>query len=399
MSDSAGLSTPPKSKRLEFIDLLRGWAVIVMIETHVVNATLAPELTSAAWFQWVKFVNGLVAPSFLFASGLAYAVTTRRKIGDYLSFGPPLFKQIRRLLFVVMIGYLMHLPKFNFLQIINETTEGDWRTFFQADVLQCIGVSLLLIQGLLLVLKEERRLYFTVLGLSVVIIFVTPVMWGIDFHQILPWWIAGYMNGIHFKHFPGFPLFPWVAFLFAGAVFGYFYLKSRDSSASGSRYSEPVMMRRSLLVAPLMLGFAVLIEPVAARLYPVYDYWLFSPTFVLLRLAIVIVLCALMFFYERRFGVSGRSAVTLIGRESLLVYAVHLFLIYGNFGPFNFSKSVRQSFGYVEAAVASVILIVLMYGLALFWDHLRKQQFVWKRRVELVVLVSFLAVFFFGPGE
>ena len=27
-------------KRIEFIDLLRGWAVIVMIETHVFNATL-----------------------------------------------------------------------------------------------------------------------------------------------------------------------------------------------------------------------------------------------------------------------------------------------------------------------------------------------------------------------
>lgn len=400
MSDAGGLSVPKKSKRLEFIDLLRGWAVIVMIETHVVNATLAPELTSAAWFQWVKFINGLVAPSFLFASGLAYAVTTRRKISDYLSFGPPLFKQVRRLLFVVMIGYLLHLPKFNVLQIIRETTEGDWRTFFQADVLQCIGVSLLLIQGLLLMLKEERRLYHTVLGLSVVIIFVTPVMWGIDFHGILPWWIAGYMNGIHFKHFPGFPLFPWTAFLFAGAVFGYFYLKSRDTAAEpAAKYNEPVMMRRSLYIAPFILGFAVAIEPLAARLYPTYDYWLFSPSFVLLRLAIVIALCALMFFYEKRFGVSSRSVVTLIGRESLLVYAVHLFLIYGNFGAFNFSRTVGRTLGYLEAAIASVILMLLMYGLALFWDYLRKQQLQWKRRVELVVFVSFLAVFFFGPGE
>ena len=31
------LSTAVPRKRVEFIDLLRGWAVIVMIETHVMN--------------------------------------------------------------------------------------------------------------------------------------------------------------------------------------------------------------------------------------------------------------------------------------------------------------------------------------------------------------------------
>jgi uncharacterized membrane protein len=98
-------------KRIEFIDLLRGWAVIVMIQTHVFNATLTPGLTETGFFQVLRFIDGLVAPSFLFASGMAYAVTTRRKINDYLSFGPPLFRQFGRLLFVMLIGYGLHLPK------------------------------------------------------------------------------------------------------------------------------------------------------------------------------------------------------------------------------------------------------------------------------------------------
>jgi len=36
------------------------------------------------------------------------------------------------------------------------------------------------------------------------------------------------MNGMHFTNFPGFPLFPWSAFLFAGAIFGYFYLQAKE---------------------------------------------------------------------------------------------------------------------------------------------------------------------------
>lgn len=390
----------PKKSRIEYIDLLRGWAVIVMIETHVMNATLSTEASGEKFFQYVKFLNGLVAPSFLFAAGLAYAITTRRKFQDYLSFGPPLFKQIRRLLFVVMIGYVLHLPKFNFDQIIHETTLLSWQTFFQADVLQCIGVSLLIIQGLLLLLKNENRLYQALLVLSLIVVFVTPLVWGIDFRYYLPLAISGYMNGIHFPDFPGFPLFPWAAFLFAGAIFGHFYLKAKEAAATpGSTYDTGKMMKRVLLMVPLLIVFASLIEPLGNALYPFYDYWRFSPSFVLFRLALVMAIAVGLFYYEKWRTVSPKSPVTLIGRESLIVYSVHLLLIYGSFGSFNFQKQVNHSFGFAEASIATGVLLLLMYFLALVWDKLRRDEPIWKRRIELAIAAILVGVFFFGPGE
>ena len=130
---------------------------------------------------------------------------------------------------MIGIGYLLHLPKFNYDQILHETTERSWQIFFQADVLQCIGVSLLILQGLLLLLRTERRLYFTLAAITVVIAFITPIVWGIDWRNYLPLPISGYMNGIHFPTFPGFPLFPWAGFIFAGAVCGYFYLEAKQN--------------------------------------------------------------------------------------------------------------------------------------------------------------------------
>lgn len=389
----------PKPKRIDYIDLLRGWAVIVMIETHMVNATIVQEAKEGTAFGWLTFINGLVAPSFTFASGLAYAVTTRRKLNDYLSFGPPLFKQIRRLLFVIFIGYLLHFPKFNIHQLLEESTERDWQIFFQADVLQCIGVSLLIMQGLLLALRSERRMYSFLLGLAVVVVFATPIVWGIDWWQYLPLPVAGYMNGIHFPKFPGFPLFPWSAFLFAGAVFGYFYLDAKEKGREGSDYNESKMMQRVLWIAPSLILFSALIEPLASRLYPSYDYGLSSPSFFLLRLGIVMVVCAAMFFYEKRFGVSPRSLVTLVGRESLLVYSVHLLLIYGNFAKFNFQKRVNHTFGYLEAFIATALLIGIMIGLALLWDRVRKKDPHVRLRILWGVAVALALVFFFGPGE
>ncbi|MBI5473531.1 MAG: DUF1624 domain-containing protein [Ignavibacteriae bacterium] len=387
------LPTPPARKRVEYIDLLRGWAVIVMIETHMMNATISPEIMSSSFFIMLTFINGLVAPSFTFASGLAYAVTTRRKINDYLAFGAPLLLNIRRLLFVVGIGYLLHLPKFNFHQILTQTTARSWEFFFQADVLQCIGVSLLIIQGLLLMLRSERRLYVTLSIMAFLVVFLSPIVWGIDWRNYLPPPVAGYMNGMHFPQFSGFPLFPWSAFIFGGAALGYFALEAKQKG------NEQKFFMQVLWIAPAVMLFSALIEPTASRLYPTYHYGLSSPSFFLLRFGIVMLLCGGMFFFEKRFSVSPKSIVTLIGRESLIVYSLHLLLIYGNFASFNFQKRVAHSFGYLEASIATVVLIGLMILVAKFWDHMRKRNPKVKQRIQWAVALGLVLVFFFGPGE
>ena len=381
------------SKRIEFIDLLRGWAVIVMIETHVMNATLTQETMAGDVFQFLKFLNGLVAPSFLFASGLAYAVTARRKMSDYLSFGAPLFKQVGRLIFILALGYALHLPKFNFTHLLHTAGERAWQVFFQADVLQCIAVSLLIMQVLLLLLKNERRLYFTVAGLSLLIVVTSPYIWGIDFWHYLPIPIAEYFNGLHFSLFP---LFPWSAFLFAGAVTGYFYLRAKDLA---TEEGEPPMMKRIAWVALGIVAISFALEPFAASIYPTYNYWRFSPSFFLLRLGLVLLLCSGMFFFERLKGVSSGSPVTLIGRESLLVYATHLLLIYGNFGSFNFRDRVNHTYGYGEALIATGVLLILMYLLARIWNQIKRGSPKLKLAINYVTLASFLGVFFFGPGQ
>jgi uncharacterized membrane protein len=394
---SASTQLASKPKRVEYIDLLRGWAVIVMIETHVSNATLTPAILGSDAFAYLKFLNGLVAPSFLFASGLAYAVTTRRKKADYLAFGKPLFKQFLRLLFILIIGYILHLPKFSFDHLLHETTGQDWQVFFQADVLHCIAVSLLFMQILLLVLRTERRMYLALAVIALAVVFVTPIMWSVDFWMILPWPIAAYLNGLHFSLFP---LFPWSAFLFAGAITGYYYLNSKEARLpEGKVGNEDAMMRTLLWVAGSAVLFSFAIEPLAAAVYPTYDYWRFSPSFYFLRLGLVMGLCVGMFFFEQKKGVSPASPITLSGRESLLVYATHLLLIYGKFARFNFRDEVNHTFGYLEAAVTMLVLLVLMYFLARVWSGVKKGPPRWKLAVNVGALAIFLGVFFFGPGE
>ncbi len=388
---------PPKAQRVAFIDLLRGWAVIVMIETHVVNAKIMPELTESGPFQWLKFLNGLVAPSFLFASGLAYAVTTRRKLQDYLNFGSALSKQFGRLLFLLGVAYLLHVPHFSLDRMLSGLTTADRLVFAQADVLHCIAVSLLILQVLLLVFRTEARTYTVLAVLTLCILLATPFMWGIDFLGLLPTFLAAYMNGLHYSLFP---LFPWSVFLFAGVLLGYQYLEARESRGTEEPGGgELRMMKAVLWIGPALVMVSFILDPFARLWYVTYDYWRFSPSFVLLRLGVVLLLCAGLFFFERFRGVSARSPVALMGRESLLVYVVHLFLIYGKFGPFNFQDWSGRQFGYAGAFAWSLVLILAMYGLALAWDRVRRMNPRIKRGIQLATFVIIAAVFVFGPGQ
>ncbi len=383
------------SKRLAFIDLLRGWALIVMIETHMMNATIIPEIRDTALFTVINFINGLVAPSFLFASGMAYAVTTRRKIDSYLSFGFPLFQQFGRLVLVLLIGYSLHLPRFQLYEITHEVEPGEWSVFFQADVLQCIAVSLLVLQILLLMLRTERRLYRAAAVLAFAMLVVTPLMWGYDFLAIFPAPIAAYMNGLHHSLFP---LFPWAVFLFAGAIAGYLFAEGRAAAGeTGAEKFAALVLRRFLLVGG---GLMIISFPLMALawVYPTYQ-WGFSPSFVVLRIGIVLLLCALMYWYETRKGVASTSPVTLMGRESLLVYTVHLLLIYGTFSGFNFRREINQTFGYGEVILCSVVLLLLMYGLALVWERIKRKGEWWRRGVQLVTVIFLALLFVYGPGE
>jgi uncharacterized membrane protein len=237
-----------------------------------------------------------------------------------------------------------------------------------------------------------------VLGiLTLCILFATPFLWGIDFLKIMPVFAAAYMNGLHLSLFP---LFPWSAFLFAGVLLGYLYLQARENNPPDEPgRAELRLMKTMLWVAPALVMVSFILDPFARLWYTTYDYWRFSPSFVLLRLGVVLLLCGGMFFYERFRGVSPRSPVTLIGRESLLVYVVHLFLIYGKFGPFSFQEWAGRRFGYAEAFAWSLALMLAMYGLALAWDRVRRMDPRIKRGIQLATVLVIAAVFVFGPGQ
>lgn len=158
-------------------------------------------------------------------------------------------------------------------------------------------------------------------------------------------------------------------------------------------------MKRYAVVAVAAIALSFALRPLETALYPTYDYWRYGPAFVVQRLGIVMVLCVGMFAFEKKPGVSPRSPVTLVGRESLLVYTTHLLLIYGNFSTFNFQRKVDFSFGYLEVGITVAVLLVAMYLLAYGWSAIKRTSRRAQLATEFGLLIILVGVFFFGPGK
>jgi uncharacterized membrane protein len=355
---------PPKS-RLLFLDLLRGWAVLVMIEVHVFNAFLRPEIRSAAWFSALNYINGLVAPSFITISGFVFMVAAERKMESYRSFGPAFWKQLFRIALVWIVGYFLHLPFFSLHRTLTEATPGQWSLFYQVDVLHTIAFGLLFLFLTRLAIPETRQYKRFLVAAGAVVVCLAPFVWDIDFSRLIHPALAAYINGSGNSLFP---VFPWIGFMLFG---GYAATGFVEARAAGN---EEAWMKRLLWV-----GFALIVLGGVGRQLPIHVPWLSSnvranPLFFIERFGIVMILLWLCRWWTERFR-TEQSFVLDAGRESLVVYTAHLMVIYGQYLN-DHSPAFYEggSHGIPECIAGTLLLALAMVLLAQIWGWLKRDH-------------------------
>ena len=312
MSSISSSAPATARKRVEWLDLFRGAAVLAMIETHVVNTFLAPGLREAAWFGWLEWCNGLVAPAFLFIAG--YALGMGWRPGKPVAFA----RKAKRLLGVAALGYALHFP---WMEIGQRRWAEALRTGSQVDVLQCLAVALLcvlVVQAVCGVLAEKGRrvarlAMLCALTAGTVLLAPVSATWSGG-----PVPLAAFLNG---RTGSLFPLFPWAAFVFSGALAGAFAARSAGWL---------------LVVAGLVKGGALLADDGV--------FSALSPAFFGARLAWVLALAAGCQWVAQVWKPRG---VQFAGRESLVMYAGHLLLIAWSVQ----AGAPRGGFGWAGAAM------------------------------------------------
>lgn len=359
-----------------------------MIETHVTNAFLIPAIRLAPWFGTLNFINGIVAPSFLFVAGYAFAIVGQRKWNDYLSFNSIFWKQCGRILQIWVVGYALHLPFFSFHKLAFLIGWNEWNSFWPVDVLQCIAVSLLLMLLLVLIMKTQRLFFIWLCVVGFAVAFTTPYMSTKNVDGILSLPFSTYINSIHDSLFP---IFPWMSFVLFGGVTGQLFIFCRESIPEGKFFNGIFAAGIALIV----LSIASNLQPL--MIFPPHDYWTASPEFLFIRLGVVLMILSTLWWWEH-VAHSGKSIVSLLGSESLVTYTGHLLVIYGLFikGD-SLAIIIGATRSVPEVAMMAVLLIGAMAGSAYIWNSLKKKSMLYARVLQYSILAVVLFVFFTKP--
>lgn len=351
-------ATGAKSKRYGFVDHFRGWAVLVMIETHAVNAWLADSVRRQDWYTYVKMLNGFVAPSFLFIAGVSFLIVARKRFDRLSRLTPDFFRQLRRFLWIWVLGYLLHFPGIVFHRWYPTIPLQNLQGLYRVDILQTIAFCLVGLLFLCVILRDLRRLRIAALVLAAAALLATPFLWRIDFSNFMHPAIANYFNGLHN---PLFPLFPWCVFLLAGAATGGFFFEH-------AAHDEVKAIQKTILCGLLLFAVGYLGQD--SRLIPYQRFWTDSPQWVVIRLGIVMVVFCLFRLLELR-AITGFAVVILLGTESLFAYVAHLLMIFSITG----NNAMFPMLGYrVFGLGATFMLYVILLTLAILLTWL------WRRR-------------------
>ena len=350
-----------------------------MIEVHVVNAFIRPELKDTDWFTILNFINGLVAPSFTFISGFAFIISAKSGLEEMRKFGRRFWKKLGRILLLFLVGYSLHMPQYSFRNIINYATPQSIIEWYNVDILQCIAASLLILFFSRLFIKSNKAYNYFIFASTAIIAIISPFIWHVDFTRFMPMPLANYFNAVHGSFFP---LFPWMAFLFAGASASILYLKFREKG------KEKYFINKSMIIG-MVVFFISLIVLYFLKADPSFEVKP-DPFFFLQRAGLVIAALGLCWHYTSRFG-EKTSFVTNISRESLLIYFLHLQVIYRKIWNGNsLEYFVNSRFGIPELFFATMILVACMIAVAETWGSF-KLRFphlsVYATRITLAVTV------------
>jgi hypothetical protein len=337
---------------------------LVMVQGHLFEALLTPEARGQFLYQLQVVAHGSTAPGFLFASGFVAGLPRAP-----LSLAAA-WRRARRLLFVWGVGYALVLPYLSLWKTLAAAAPAERARLLACDALHVIALSQLLALGLQLAFR--RRWTRVAGGLALLVIAATPAVWSSGIARGWPLALAAYLD-------PGtgsrFPVFPFAAFVLAGTLAGAL-LGHRDAAA---RRRLGAGWGAGVFAAGAALGLAL------AGSVP---FWGPSPAYAAMRLGSLLLLLVGVEAVARRAG-HALAPLALLGRETLLVYVLHLVLLFGGvFAPGPLA-GLSGRLGFAAASLLLLGLLPLLYGAALAWRRLKERA-----PHEAALALTFLTVAF-----
>jgi uncharacterized membrane protein len=313
-------------------------AVVAMVAGHTLDALLATAVRDAPALVLHWKARGLTAPVFMMAAGWAVTVAASRSGARGLAL---VRGRLPRIVLLLALGYALRWPGWG-IELLRAGDPATWAHLLAFDALHTIAVSLLaaaLVLGLPWSVREKVGAFALLALLAVALGMGGSAPLVAEPPRLPPPPFALALAQVAGGTSP-FPLFPWAAYFFAGAIVGL--------------SAGPVAGRRALRLGALG---AVLVAATCwtgvGTMPPGH------PVLFVFRVGAVLVLFASLAAVPA--GLGARLAP--LGRASLGVYAIHVPVVYGWSRHEGLATRLGPTLGAGEALL--VALAVLAGSLAL----------------------------------
>jgi len=363
------MSSTENKHRIIFIDLIRAFAVFQMVQGHTVDALLLDSyrnednLVYGVWY----FMRGMTAPIFMFTAGTVFTYLFRL-VKEPFRKNVRVVKGIKRGLLLIFLGYLLHYPTWTVFDF-SEVSEYSWNVFFAVDVLHLIGFGLFALLFLFYITEKLKLSDYVILSLAAISIFiVSPLIFNIDWNAYLPRFLAAYFYKGGGSHFP---LFPWIGYVIAGGVLGS-YLANNPIVFKSIKFSTSLAF---IGIAFIVVSFAA--DYVSGLFVNMAKDNSSIMSLIFLRIGFVLILNSIVSLISLK-AESIPKFIILIGRNTLLIYVVHLVIIYGSAWNPGLYTFFERSFTGWTTFFSAVIMFGLMTIMVLIVNafHIRNKQLV-----------------------
>ena len=302
------------ARRRSYLDWMRGLAVLVMIEAHVIDSwTRTPDRLGAGFGQSL-IVGGFGAPLFLLLAGVGVALSAQSKSRRLGGDAAAVRAVGRRGVEIFLLAFLFRAQAWLI-------SRSEPRAMLKVDILNIMGPSIVATALLWRAFATFRGRLTALASATVVLVFATPIVRATPLLNPLPDYLEAYIRPI-----PGltnFAVFPWAAFVPAGACLGMLIDRARTRE-------QESRLNLWFGVGGASLAFAAFAASYLPSPYPRSDFWTSSPAFFFLRAGIMTTAIASACLWESRASAGLRwSPMILLGRSSLFIYWIHVEMVYG----------------------------------------------------------------------
>ena len=364
-----------KTNRLYFIDAVRAFAILMMLQGHFIDTLLAVEFrnTSNLAYQIWQYFRGITAPVFFTISGLIFTYLLMKANKNGTS-NERIKKGIVRGLMLIGIGYALRVPIFRWFS-------GSFDTYFLViDVLQCIGLSLILIVFFYKFVQQKVLVFSVLMFCLGGVIFITEPLYRTYTAENIPLFFANYLTKTNGSIFT---IIPWFGYMTYGAFIATLFYS----------YINSPKFKSTIIFVFLTLGLFLVNGStwVFQKIYLWTDIQLISDVanfnYLFIRLGNVLVIFGIFYAFERFLK---QTLILKIGQKTLSIYVIHFIVLYGSFTGLGLNRIFGKNLNPTEVIVGALLFLSSVSFIAIY--RTKANSFLYYKIRQLTQKISSLFI-------